>query len=402
MITNTFAALNLSDRLLNALDKMGIQTPTPIQAKSIPVSLEGHDVIGIAQTGTGKTLAFGLPMLERLFEGETGLILAPTRELAQQIEETLVKLGTRAVLVVGGANMSTQVRLLRNRPQVIVATPGRLMDHMQQRTVDLSNVSVVVLDEADRMLDMGFEPAIRRILSQLPFERQTLMFSATMPPAIETLAHEFLYEPEKVEVEPPGTAPQLIEQELVFLTHEEKASMLADLLHEHAGTILVFARTRHGARKLAKTIRTHGHTAAEIHSDRTLQQRREALSGFKTGAYRVLVATDIAARGIDVKEISVVVNYDLPDNPEDYMHRIGRTGRAGASGKAITLAIPQQNGTVKAIERLLGKTLEPSERSTSIPKSYSRAEGEAPPSRGGKRRRSGPPRRRREMAGSRA
>lgn len=352
-----FLALGVSENFVNRLQRQSIVEPTPIQAGAIPLALAGHDVIGLAQTGTGKTLAFGLPMVERLERGEVGLVLAPTRELAQQIAESLEILGIRSVLVVGGANMSRQVGELRRPHDVVVATPGRLMDHLRQGTFTLRRIRITVLDEADRMLDMGFAPDIRLILSQCPTPRQTLLFSATMPRGIEDLAMEFLDSPQRVEVAPQGTASELVSQELVYLRHEEKFDKLTEILDEAPGTFLVFSRTRHGARKLSKALREEGHKSAEIHSDRTLAQRREALSGFKDGRYRVLVATDIAARGIDVKDISVVVNFDVPEHSEDYIHRIGRTGRAGAKGRAITLALPGQKRLIRNIERLMGEEM---------------------------------------------
>jgi ATP-dependent RNA helicase RhlE len=352
-----FDALPMPTRLRQRIEKLGFDTPTPIQVAAIPVASQGRDVVGIAQTGTGKTLAFGVPLLARLLPGEVGLVLAPTRELALQIEATLITLGARTALLIGGAPMGRQISQLRNNPQVIVATPGRLMDHMAQRTVDLRSVTVAVLDEADRMLDMGFAPAIRRILDATPGDRQTMLFSATMPKEIAELAKRYLRDPQRIEIERPGTATELVTQELVVLPKDEKGAMLYDLLEAHRGTILVFARTRHGARKIAKSVRAQGHSAAELHSDRTLAQRRAALEGFKSGQFRVLIATDIAARGIDVKEIALVINYDVPDNPEDYVHRIGRTGRAGATGKAITLATPEQRADVRDIEKLLAHSL---------------------------------------------
>jgi ATP-dependent RNA helicase RhlE len=362
-----FAALNLPQSILDKLDRAGFVTPTPIQERASPIALRGNDLIGIAQTGTGKTLAFGLPMAVRLTPGNVGLVLAPTRELADQIEETLYKLGFKTALLIGGEGMGRQISQLRNRPNVIVATPGRLEDHMARGTVDISRVSIVVLDEADRMLDMGFAPAIRRIVSRTPRERQTMLFSATMPREIADLAKDYLRQPERVEIQPAGTAAEGVKQELLMVSHENKSDTLRELLEEHAGTVLVFARTRHGARKVAKAVRTFGHTAAELHSDRTLAQRRAALDGFKSGEHRVLVATDIAARGIDVKEIALVINYDCPENAEDYVHRIGRTGRAGAKGHAILIATPEQHQDVRDIERLLRSALELSPRSQKRP-----------------------------------
>ncbi len=353
----TFPDLGLPDYVQAHVDGLGFTVPTPIQAQAIPVALQGRDVVGIAQTGTGKTLAFALPMAARLQRGDCGLVLAPTRELAAQIEDDFRSLGARTALLIGGAPMGKQIQGLRNRPDVIVATPGRLEDHMMQKTVDLRNVAIAVLDEADRMLDMGFAPAIRRILERTPKGRQTLLFSATMPSEIAELAASYLNDPVRIEVTLQGTPNADVEQELIVLPQGQKHAMVVDLLAEHAtglgGTVLVFTRTRHGARKLARDVRDYGHSAAELHSDRTLAQRREALHGFKTGTYRVLVATDIAARGIDVKEIGLVLNFDVPEHAEDYVHRIGRTGRAGAKGRAITMVTPDQAHEVRDIERLL-------------------------------------------------
>jgi len=361
--TRGFRALGLTASLLSLIDRLGFDTPTPIQLEAIPPASNGRDIVGIAQTGTGKTLAFGLPMAMRLPKGEFGLVLAPTRELAIQIEETFHQLEIKTALLIGGAPMAKQVGQLRARPTVIVATPGRLLDHMSQRTIDLRHTSIVVLDEADRMLDMGFAPTIHKILDATPSQRQTMLFSATMPKEIAALAEKYLRKPLRIEATPPGTPVELIEQELVMVQKDDKPAMLNSLLSENTGSVLVFARTRHGARKIAKSIRSLGHTASEIHSDRTLAQRKAALHGFKTGMFRILVATDIAARGIDVKDISLVLNYDVPENAEDYLHRIGRTGRAGASGRAITLATPEQHKDVKDIERLLKATLPISKRS---------------------------------------
>lgn len=362
-IPQGFRALNLPPSLFDRLNKLGFVTPTPIQSAAIPPALDGRDVVGIAQTGTGKTLAFGLPMAARLKTFQIGLVLAPTRELAQQIEETLKSLGLKTALLIGGAPIGRQVMQLRGRPQVIVATPGRLEDHLSQKSMDLRNASIIVLDEADRMLDMGFAPAIKRILAQAPTARQTMMFSATMPREIRDLADNYLKSPHQIEIEPSGTAATGVHQELFVVMREDKTALLKDLLAEHTGTVLVFARTRYGAQKLTRHVRAMGHAVAEIHSDRTLAQRRAALDGFKSGQYRVLIATDIAARGIDVKDISLVVNYDVPENPEDYVHRIGRTGRAGASGRAITMATPEQHRDVRDIEKLLKSELQMSSRS---------------------------------------
>ncbi len=360
---DSFAALDLASDLQKRIRKLGFTTPTPIQSEAIPVALRGHDLIGIAQTGTGKTLAFGLPMAARLSEGQVGLVLAPTRELALQIEEGLFSLGLKCAVLIGGVAMSRQIQRLRERPPVIVATPGRLLDHLAQRTVDLRRVAIAVLDEADRMLDMGFAPAVHKILDHTPKGRQTMLFSATMPSAVAELAQQYLQEPKRIEIERAGKASENVRHELIVLPHEKKLDMLDLLLQEHTGTVLIFARTRHGARKLARSVRGLGHTAAELHSDRTFNQRKEALEGFKRGQYRILVATDIAARGIDVKAIHLVLNYDLPENPEDYVHRIGRTGRASATGLAITFATPAQQRGVRDIEKLLRTKLPLSQHS---------------------------------------
>src|SRR6185312_9495348 len=268
-----FEALGISPTLLSALTRQGIVDPTPIQSQAIPPALEGRDVLGIAQTGTGKTLAFGLPIAERLGRGQQALVLAPTRELAHQILQTLIQLDLRCVLLIGGAPMGGQIRQLREAPEVIVATPGRLQDHLNQFTVKLDRVAIVVLDEADRMLDMGFAPVIRDILSRTPSKRQTLLFSATMPETLEGIAAKHQRSPVRVDVSPSGTVAETIDQELMLVEQADKIETLHGLLRENKGSVLVFARTRHGARKLAKGVRAHGHNVAELHSDRTLAQR---------------------------------------------------------------------------------------------------------------------------------
>lgn len=358
-----FQSLGVAPKLLEALTRLKLIQPTPIQHQSIPVAMEGKDIVGIAQTGTGKTLAFGLPMIQRLgiYRGQ-GLVLVPTRELALQVEDTLQKIGRsiglKTVVIIGGASMNQQIQAIRHQPHVIVATPGRLVDHLEQGTIKLGQIKIVVLDEADRMFDIGFAPQINRILKLIPKEgRQTMLFSATMPPDVVKMAGVHLSLPLRIEVAPAGTAAAKVEQEIYMVGKELKLQLLEKILNDYKGTVLVFSRTKHGAKKIAAVVRHMGHTAAEIHSNRSLAQRREALSGFKTGKYRVLVATDIAARGIDVTGIELVVNYDLPDNSEDYVHRIGRTGRAGYAGRAISFATPDQRGDIKSIERLIRKTL---------------------------------------------
>jgi len=357
-----FDSLGLSTSLLAVLTAKGFKTPTPIQAASIPVSLTGKDVVGIAQTGTGKTLAFGLPMLERIAKHKgKGLVILPTRELALQVETALRNVGSsfglKTAVLIGGASMHKQLQDLRRNPHVIIATPGRLVDHMKQKTVSLQDVSVVVLDEADRMFDIGFAPQIIQILGTLKKDRQTMLFSATMPPEIANLAKKYMINPERIEVARPGVSPTKIIQELYIVRRDQKLALLQKLLTDFNGTVLVFSRTKFAAKKIANTIRRMGHTADEIHSNRSLAQRKRALHGFTTGEHRVLVATDIAARGIDVTNIELVINFDLPDQYEDYVHRVGRTGRAGREGHAISFAAPEERNDVRGIERLIGRTL---------------------------------------------
>lgn len=357
-----FQGLGISPRLLEVLGQLKFVQPTPIQHQSIPAALEGKDIIGIAQTGTGKTLAFGIPMIQRLgiVHGQ-GLVLLPTRELALQVAETLQKIGRssglRTATLIGGASMFMQKQALHRGPHIIVATPGRLMDHLKQGNVRLNNVKVAVLDEADRMLDIGFAAAIKQILGLISKERQVMLFSATMPNEIVQIAAAHMKLPLRIEVAPAGTAATKIEQEIFMVNKDVKLQLLEKLLSDYKGIILVFCRTKHGAKKIAATVRQMGHKSAELHSNRSLAQRREALEGFKSGKYRVLVATDIAARGIDVSGIEVVINFDLPENSEDYVHRIGRTGRAGYGGRAISFATPDQRGDVRSIERLIRKAL---------------------------------------------
>lgn len=388
-----FDALPLAQQMKDILRVLKFVTPTPIQEKSIPVALQGTDVIGIAQTGTGKTLAFGLPMIERLarFKGK-GLVILPTRELALQVEESLKriggKLGMKTAVLIGGANMNGQVRALRDNPHVIIATPGRLIDHLDQKTIKLHDVKILVLDEADRMLDMGFAPQISRILAAVPKERQTLLFSATMPADIVRIATEHMKMPVRVEVAPQGTTSERVEQELIIVEKSSKLNLLEALLKEYAGTVLVFSRTKHGASKICASVNKMGHRASELHSNRSLNQRKEALQGFKNGKYRVLVATDIAARGIDVTGIELVINFDLPDASEDYVHRIGRTGRAGREGKAISFATPDQAQDVRSIERLIRTTL-PVKEHGAIPKASFSARGGSAPKSGSRPFRSG-------------
>ncbi len=356
-----FYSLGIAPNILTILDKLGFKTPTPIQEKSIPVAIEGKDVMGLAQTGTGKTLAFAIPMIQAALKGTQGLIILPTRELALQVEEVLHKVGTplglRTALLIGGMPMGRQVQALSRNPAIVVGTPGRIIDHMQQKTVSVKRVGILVLDEADRMLDMGFAPQLKRILTEVPKERQTMLFSATMPDEITRLANTYMKLPLRIEIAPPGTTTSKITQEVFFISKMDKPRLLEKVLYEYHGSVLIFTRTKFGAKKIAVAIRALGHTAAEIHSNRSLTQRREALDGFRNGKYRILVATDIASRGIDVKGIELVINYDLPTNAEDYVHRIGRTARAGATGHAISFAMPDERRDVRDIEHVMRATL---------------------------------------------
>lgn len=375
-MTNTtqpvgFADLGLAASLVDAVKKIGVTAPTPIQHQAIPPALTGADVVGIAQTGTGKTFAFGLPMLQNISKNKgQGLIILPTRELAIQVEESLRKvggrLGVRTAVLIGGEPIGKQIRQLKAKPHIIICTPGRINDHLEQRTVRLDQISIVVLDEADRMLDMGFLPQIKRVLETVPEQRQTMLFSATMPAEIFKLAAQFMQKPVRIEVVPAGTASQNVEQEVIFLDGASKQKMLEEILKEEKGTVLVFSKTKHGAKRIARTISMGGIQAVELHGNLSLAQRKRSMTSFKSGQARVLVATDIAARGIDVTGISLVINYDLPMVPEDYVHRIGRTGRAGMSGKAIAFATPDQVGDIMRIERVMNKKLTRSTKSAPV------------------------------------
>ncbi len=361
-----FSELGLAPAQVRICESLGYTEPTPIQQKAIPVVLRGEDLIGCAETGTGKTAAFFLPIIQRLTEtskpGVRVLVLAPTRELALQIEQMYIELNpvkrNRCVAIIGGASANRQVDGLRKHPSVVIATPGRLIDLMERRSVDLSFVEALVLDEADRMLDMGFLPAIKRVLSALPVNRQTLLFSATMSPEIERLARSNMRQPKLVEVSPRGQASLMVEQTAYAVAAESKTALLLDLLErERFERVLVFTRTRRGAERLSHILEARDHKVNRIHADRSQSQRESALRGFRDGRTRVLVATDIAARGLDVDLVSHVINYDVPSAPEDYVHRIGRTGRAGNSGKAITIVTPVDELSMRAIERLTGQNV---------------------------------------------
>ena len=350
-------------------ESLGYTEPTPIQKQAIPVVLAGGDVIGTAETGTGKTAAFMLPILQKLntekkrVKGTTTvLVLAPTRELANQIDEACRQFAPKGITcasIIGGAAYGKQTAALKRGVDILIATPGRLIDFMEQGMVDFSNLTTLVLDEADRMLDMGFLPAIKRIVKAVPEKRQTLFFSATMAPAVETIARQIVKDPTFIEVTPRGKAAVTIEQTAYRIDHQFKMPLLLDLLEkEEWERVLVFTRTKRGADRLAHILEKRDHKSNRIHGDRSQSQREAALRAFKAGKTRVLVATDVAARGIDIDSVSHVINYDIPEAPEDYVHRIGRTGRAGNTGRAITLFTTAEEHSMKAIERLTGQTVE--------------------------------------------
>ncbi|MFA5517056.1 MAG: DEAD/DEAH box helicase [Desulfuromonadales bacterium] len=361
-----FTAFNFHPDVAAGIVAAGYAVPTPIQAQAIPPVLQGRDVMGLAQTGTGKTAAFVLPILHRLMQGKRGhvraLVVAPTRELAEQIHEAILTLGSgigiRSVTVYGGVSYNPQAAKLKKGVDIVVACPGRLLDHIGQGTIDLSRLEVLVLDEADQMFDMGFFPAIRKILAHLPRNRQTLLFSATMPQEIRALAKEVLNDPVTVQV---GTvAPATTVSHALYPVEQHlKTALLLELLrHADTGSVLVFTRTKHRAKRLGEQLVKAGHRAASLQGNLSQNRRQAALDGFRQGTFQILVATDIAARGIDVSQISHVVNYDITDTPEAYIHRIGRTGRAARTGDAFTLVTSEDMGMVRTIERVLGAPLE--------------------------------------------
>jgi len=367
----TFKELNLVAPLLQALDTQGYIKPTPIQAEAIPVILSRKDLVGVAQTGTGKTAAFALPILQLMSEERHAkripghprcLILTPTRELAIQIQESFQDYGqflsVKHTVIFGGVNQGPQTHALRSGMDVLVATPGRLLDLMQQGYIDLKNLEIFVLDEADRMLDMGFIHDVKKVVAKLPARRQTLFFSATMPDEVQRLAQGLLHQPEKVEVTPVSSAAETVAQSVYFVDKKDKRQLLAFLLKEKkTENAIVFSRTKHGADRIAKDLSRAGIHAESIHGDKSQNARQRALSNFKSGASRILVATDIAARGIDVEALSLVVNFDLPEVPETYVHRIGRTGRAGATGSAISFCDTEEKDYLKGIQKLINKSL---------------------------------------------
>jgi ATP-dependent RNA helicase RhlE len=412
----SFSSLGLSPELLRALDDLGYTVPTEIQVAAIPQVLAGHDLLAAAQTGTGKTAAFVLPVLHALTQrkpagrGPRVLVLTPTRELAAQVLESTRDYGrhlrVRSGVVFGGVGMQPQVDALRRGVDVLVATPGRLIDHMQRRTVDLSGIEVLVLDEADRMLDMGFLPALRRVLSALPTDRQTLLFSATFPDEIKTLARQFMRRPVEVQATPSNTAAPRVEHVVHPVDAARKRDLLLHLLAaDSRRQTLIFSRTKHGADKLCKILQQAGFGAAAIHGNKSQNARTRALADFKAGRVTLLVATDIAARGIDIEQLPAVVNFDLPMVAEDYVHRIGRTGRAGCDGLALSLVCADESAMLRSIDRLLGTPIARREIDGFVPSQPlhttaagraahappRRSHGSAPPHHRA-RARSGPPR----------
>jgi ATP-dependent RNA helicase RhlE len=362
----SFSEFSLSALLKSNLQKHGFTEPTPVQALAIEPALAGHDLVATAQTGTGKTLAFVLPLIHRIGKqpsrsGIRAVILTPTRELAIQISQTfaLMAAGTslRATVVVGGLNERMQLQSIHKGAQVLIATPGRLYDFISRKLVDLSGVGILVLDEADRMLDMGFLPTIKRIIAVIPSDRQTMFFSATMESSVKHLVEAHVRNPVRIAVGSTTKPIEQVELHLYEVEQDRKLGLLFQMLREESGSFLVFARTKHGAEKLAKKLGRDGVKATAIHGNRSQSQRNRALRGFQEGDYRVLVATDVAARGIHVEGIAHVVNYDLPQVPEDFIHRVGRTGRAGASGTASTFATPSERATIAQIERKLDTRL---------------------------------------------
>ena len=361
MTQERFVSLGLSDPILDAIGEVGFEHPTPIQAAVIPAALRGRDIIALAQTGSGKTAAFVIPIAERLKHGRRGpraLILSPTREIALQTQAFVRLFGTRhkltSVCLIGGVKIKPQLTALAEQPDVVIATPGRLIDHVKRRTVSLSKVEEFVVDEADHMLDLGFLPQLRQIVRYLPEDRHTMMFSATMPPAIEELARTMLRIPQRIDIRPEGKAAVGIHHRLYIVRPEDKRSLLMALLHQELGSTLVFTRRKVDAEWLFHILEREGHPVARIHSDRTQHKREQALEHFREGSHRVLVATDIAGRGIDVPGITHVINFDAPENVEDYIHRGGRTARLANEGIVSTIATWQDLAIIGEIEKALG------------------------------------------------
>lgn len=368
LTTISFSQLSLDSKLLKAIEETGYTQATPIQKETIPVIIEGHDVIGNAQTGTGKTAAFAIPILQKLLTNGSNtraiqaLIIVPTRELALQVDKTFKDLSTHIPLnstaLFGGVPLPPQIRAVRQNPAIIVATPGRLLDLINQKVVSLSNINTLVLDEADQMLDMGFIHDLKKIMTHIPKNRQTLLFSATMPPAIESFANSLLNKPAKIQMVPPASTADTIMQEVIYVLKDDKKELLHNLLEENkAIQTLVFSRTKHGANNLVKLLDKKGIKSVAIHGNKSQGARTKALAQFKDKTVKVLIATDIAARGIDIEQLPLVINFDVPNIPETYVHRIGRTGRAGSQGLAITLCTPEEKKDLGNIQKLIGKSI---------------------------------------------
>ena len=362
-VDTTFTNLGLSPEVVATVEEIRFVHPTPIQAAVIPTALTGKDVIGLAQTGSGKTAAFVLPMAERLTHGRgvRGLIMAPTREIALQTKAFLDLFGKnhnlQTACLIGGVRMKPQLEALRAKPDVVVATPGRLLDHVNRRTVDLANVEMLVLDEADHMLDLGFLPQIRDVLRRLPRDRHTMMFSATMPDSIEMIARDFMRDPVRIDIMPAGGAAEGITHRLYVVKEADKRNMLLALLEQELGSTLVFTRRKIDAEWLYAVLDRKGHPVARIHADQSQNKRVDALKTFREGSHRILVATDIAGRGIDIPGIEHVINFDIPENVEDYVHRAGRTARGRAKGIVATIATWQDLPMVRKIEETLGEKI---------------------------------------------
>ncbi|MDQ6738667.1 MAG: DEAD/DEAH box helicase [Gemmatimonadota bacterium] len=361
----TFADLGLKADVLHAVEDAGYTHPTPIQAQAIPLALEGRDLIGLAQTGTGKTAAFTLPIVNQLLGGPNrvrALVLTPTRELAVQVDESFRKYamhsGIKVLAVYGGVALEPQTKALKKGVDVVIATPGRLLDHIERQNVVFDDLEVLVLDEADRMLDMGFAPQINRVVAEIPKYRQTLLFSATMPPEVEALARKYLRKPHVVQVGRRSMAASGVTHAVYPVPRVRKTQLLTELLKDKAlDSVLIFTRTKHGADRVVRDLRTAQIEATAMHGDKTQKERTKALEDFKSGKIRVLVATDVAQRGLDISGITHVINFDVPQEPEDYVHRIGRTGRAASSGDAYTLMSPDEIAMVRTIERVIGQEI---------------------------------------------
>jgi len=406
-ILSDFDIFGLKPILNTALKEAGLTTPTPIQAEAVPLAMAGHDVLGLAQTGTGKTMAFGIPLVSHLMDMHDrpaaktarSLILAPTRELVNQIAEALRVLTKKTHLkvnvVVGGQSINKQIHHLLKGTDILVATPGRLIDLMDRRAVDLRTVKHLVLDEADQMLDMGFIHALRRIAPKLGTPRQTMLFSATMPKQMEDLSKAYLTNPKKVQVSPPGKAADKVTQSVHYMSKAEKPKRLREILSKDMDALtLVFSRTKHGAEKLMKGLVADGYNAASIHGNKSQGQRDRAIKAFRDGTITVLVATDVAARGIDIPGVAYVINYDLPDVPDNYVHRIGRTARAGREGEAIAFCAPDEADLLRQIEKVMKVSVpvgsgEPPTEFVPRPAQQSRGRGRGGQGQGGKPRSDG-------------